>query len=190
MSQRPGAEPESGKVVRLDDHRPGRAHEFVARAFEEYREPLRRFLARNLARPEDVADVLQEVYVRLASYDDPEQIGNLQAFLFVTASNLMRDKFRRAKVRMTEHHVPVEGVELEERRGGPEKALASGEIRRLVRDALLDLDDHCRQAFILHRFEHQTYGEIAKRMGTTVGVVRRYVSVALAACATRLKDYV
>lgn len=185
----PAADPDPDNVVRLQDRRPGRGSDYLEHAYQEYREALRRYLARHLSGREDVADLLQEVYVRLVRYEHPEKIENVQAFLFATASNLMRDKFRRAKTHMADHHVPVDDVELVEEGGGPEKALASWEIRKLMRDALLELDDHCRYAFILHRFDNVTYSEIARRMGTTVGVVRRYVSVALAHCAIRLKDY-
>lgn len=189
VTNRPAQGAGADNVVHIDDHRPVADGQYYEAAVRDYRERLRRFVANHLNGPEDVADVVQEAYLRLVRYKHPEEIENVQAFLFTTASNLMRDRFRRAKTRMAGQHVPIDEVELLSDSAGPDREWGSKEIRRLMRDALSELDEHCRYAFLLHRFEQVPYAEIAKRMGTTVGVVRRYVSVALAHCALRLRDY-
>lgn len=158
-------------------------------AFEDYRPGLQRFIAKRLGNPEDVADVLQDVYVRLLRYEHPEKIKNLQAFLYTTASNLVRDRFRRSQTRMTDSHVPSDSVDLVAETTEPYRQLTSAEIRTLLRDALLELDDHCRHAFIKHRFDMRTHAEIAKEMGTTVGIVRKYISIALVHCTEKLRDH-
>ncbi len=112
VTNRPAQGAGADNVVHIDDHRPVADGQYYEAAVRDYRERLRRFVANHLNGPEDVADVVQEAYLRLVRYKHPEEIENVQAFLFTTASNLMRDRFRRAKTRMAGQHVPIDEVEL------------------------------------------------------------------------------
>jgi RNA polymerase sigma-70 factor (ECF subfamily) len=162
---------------------------YYEQAYERYRERLRRYAARRLTDPEDVADVVHDAYYRLVRYERSDSIQNTQAFLFTTTSNLLRDRFRRARTRMRDSHVCADDVELVARTFAPDQQLALEEIRSCLRNALGELDQESRQAFILHRVDHLTHAKIADRMGTTVGVVRRYIRNALTHCKRRLSEH-
>jgi RNA polymerase sigma-70 factor (ECF subfamily) len=41
------------------------------------------------------------------------------------------------------------------------------------------LPPRTRDAFLLHRFEDQTYGQIAKRLGVSVSMVEKHIAEAL-----------
>jgi DNA-directed RNA polymerase specialized sigma24 family protein len=63
-------------------------HPDVGALYERYAGALRRFFGRRSLPPEDVADLTQEVFVRLLQYVRQRDISRPQAFIFVTASNL------------------------------------------------------------------------------------------------------
>ncbi|HWT52955.1 MAG TPA: sigma factor, partial [Caulobacter sp.] len=60
---------------------------------------LRRFVASRIGRDADVDDIVQEVFVRFARRTPGEAIERLEAYLFQTANNLIRDRARRRQVR-------------------------------------------------------------------------------------------
>jgi len=181
--------PEVDAVVSGDEGRSPHNGAYYEQAYERYSDRLRRYAARQINNPEDVADVVHDAYYRLVRYERPETIRNTQAFLFATASNLMRDRFRRAQTRMANSHVCADDVELMAKTFQPDQQLALRETISCLRNALAELDEESRRALVLHRVDHITHADIARELGTTVGVVRRYIRNAWAHCERRLRHH-
>lgn len=163
---------------------------FVSRVFQSYNGRLFRYLRRRLTSEEDVEDIAQEVYFRLARYAEAATVKYPQAFLFRTASNLLKDRIRREKVRANGKHVSLDGIELPCPKATPERVLQSKQGVESLAASIRELNPKCRQAFILHRFSNLTYGEIAERMGISVSMVEKHIMFALAYLETKLRDTV
>src|SRR5438105_1373574 len=69
---------------------------FAESVFRQYTTLLHRYLARRLSRPQDVDDLAQEVFIRLARLSKPELVQKPRAYLCSIASNLVREFRLRA----------------------------------------------------------------------------------------------
>ncbi len=68
----------------------------------------------------------------------------------------------------------------------PEYAAVHAEELDRVLAAIDELTPRCREVFLLHRFSHSAYPEIARDFGISVKMVEKYISTALARCADRV----
>lgn len=169
---------------------PFRAREgsaFVRLVYDRHDGELRRYLRRRLRSAEDIEDTIQDIYVRIARYQDPDAILNTQAFVMTIAANLLRDRFAAAMRRPLDQGVPIEGIEFPCARPSPERQLESQQMLALVIDALKDLAPKSRDALILHRFRNLTYPEIAKLMGLSTSMVQKHINRALVHLTRKLK---
>ena len=85
-------------------HDPSRRNVVLRRIVRVHEPAVRRFLRARLANHPDHEDLVQEIYLRLLRQEDLEEklsMGEAQtrSYLFSMANNLIRDRFRREKVR-------------------------------------------------------------------------------------------
>ena len=146
----------------------------------EYGEPLRRYFARHLSRPDDAEDMVQEVFTRLLRSTDTEPIANPQAFLFRIASNLLLDRRRRNTVRQLNQHEPYDETYHAHEVISPERVLIGKQELQRLKKAILALPPNVRAAFILHRFEGLKYKEISETLNISVSSVEKYMMTAIA----------
>lgn len=173
-------------VSRAEPYRASARDQWLRRAFETHRAELHSYILRKMGCAEEAAELTQDVFVRLLRYEKPESIDNLQAFLFTTANNIVRDRIRRLHARHHNFHDTIEDVEID---AGLclERCLESEQCASILQCALGELNEEYRRALLLHRLERWTHAQIAEELCTTVGVVRRYISVALDHCRTRIE---
>jgi RNA polymerase sigma factor (sigma-70 family) len=160
---------------------------FARLVYERHDSELRRYLRGRLRSTEDLNDTIQEVYVRIARYRDPDSILNTQAFVMTVAANLLRDRFSAAMRLPIDLGSPIEDVDFACTRPSPERQLESQQTLALVIDALKDLAPKSRDALILHRFRDLTYPEIAKLMGLSTSMVQKHINRALVHLAEKLR---
>ncbi len=156
--------------------------------YRKYSQALHRFLARCHVRRDDVPDIVQETYCRVLNSGELERIRHPRAFLLRGAHNIA---FNAAKHRRTagDHNaVHVSDIELEDEQPSPYRRLEAEQELTMVRAALTELSPKCREVFVLNRFEHRTYGEIALELGLSVSMIEKYVSQALAHLRRRLAE--
>ena len=79
---------------------------FASDAAEHYSADLHRFLARRMHRPQDIADLVQEVYIRLLRVENGDFVRNPRAYILRTASNVLSDFM--AKNKRAQEHVVVD----------------------------------------------------------------------------------
>ncbi len=150
----------------------------VRQLFRDHNQALVNFLLTRLPSRQDALDVAQEAYVRLLQLDRPGAIGFLRGYLFRTASNLAIDRVRRVQVR--ERDSGELFGEFCDATDTDAQAMTDQEIG-LIAEALQELPEKCREAFILH-VEGYVTAEIAMRMEVRDRQVRRYVARALRHC--------
>ena len=168
---------------------------FLAELTAEYGAALERYLTRKLDNPADAAEVAQETYIRLYRLEHPEQLDNARAFLFQVASNLAVDQLRRRTLhyRFLRAESPEYGEEDVVEGGAdsasPEQILGSREKLARIYQAVDELPEKCRQAFLLHRKSGLSYSAIAQELGVSVSSVEKYILQALKHCRAALAEY-
>jgi len=147
--------------------------------FARHRRVLYYYFLHRTGQRSDAEDLVQDVFVRLSRMDGLDEIRNAEAFLFETASNLLKDWARRRRT----HGISVEPIdaycELWDREPGPERVIqARAELDAVVR-ALDGLGEKTRHIFVLRRLEHVKCLEIAALYGISVKAVERHIAKAL-----------
>jgi RNA polymerase sigma-70 factor (ECF subfamily) len=151
----------------------------------ERRAELERFFALRLRSPAAAEDLVQEIFVRLASADAPKEIQNPAAYLYRLGSNLMLDRLRgerRAGRREAAWmDVQTSRVNGEEVSGEPsaETTVAARQRLDLVRKALGDLSPQTQRVFRMHKFEGMSHPQVAEVLGISRSAVEKHMMAAL-----------
>jgi RNA polymerase sigma factor (sigma-70 family) len=141
--------------------------------FEQWRQPLRRFLLRKgTVRSADLDDVAQEVFLRLLRYDRAELIEHPQAYLYKVAANVAAEWAIRA--RSSHPHEPRWLAELSAEEE-PSDTVAREGMQERVEEALNTLSPRQREVLKLQFLEDLGYTEIADRLSITHRSVKRIV---------------
>jgi RNA polymerase sigma-70 factor (ECF subfamily) len=69
-----------------------------------YSPALARFFQRRVTQSEDVPDLVQDVFVRLARLREYDRVHQPEQYLFTTAASALGDYFRRRTVRRSDRH--------------------------------------------------------------------------------------
>ena len=163
-----------------------RAH-LIERLFREHNEALIRFLVVRLHSYQDACEVAQEAYVRLLNLEQPGAISFLRAFLFKTAANLAIDRRRRDITHDRASALPLFHEFVDKRT--PERRVAGAQTLQRLSRLIEAMPAKCQQAFILYQIDGLEFDEIARRLGISERMVRKYVVRALLHCRTELDLY-
>ena len=176
--------PGERKAVVLTEVRPETRQQALDRLYEEHAGALRRFITTR-AGSFDVEDIVQEVYVRLARMDAvPEKLPpgrrSTRAFLLTVANRLVIDRERHRGVRR-EHDERLRLVQDQDDPGAPspESIVLARDDLDAVAAAIEDMKPQWRRAFVLNRFSHMSYREVAKAMNVSTKTVEKYIGKAL-----------
>jgi len=125
---------------------------------------------------EDVADLRQDIYVRVFESASKQLPQSARPFVFAIARNLVIDRLRHKRIVPIEGIPDLENINIASDEPGPDRnAIARDELRRL-RVALDRLPPRCREAVILKRVEKLSRAEIALRMGISENTVNRHLT--------------
>jgi RNA polymerase sigma-70 factor (ECF subfamily) len=146
--------------------------------------------------PHDAEDLLAEVMLRLAgSLAEYDEQGRFEPWLFRIASNLVRDRIRRARARPTMSSLEGQGPggrALGERIPSVAPPVETGlqheEISQALTRALDRLDERSRQMVLLRHFGEMSFKEIAEIFQCPVGTVLAKVHRALKALRAVLEQ--
>jgi RNA polymerase sigma factor (sigma-70 family) len=126
---------------------------------------LQRYLLRVWRNPCEVADLMQEVYVRVYERARQERPRQAKAFLFATARNLMTDQLRSSPVVSINTVHDVDSIEALVDEISPERRLSARQDLGRVAQAFDSLSDKCRDVIWFRRVEGLSQRETADRMG-------------------------
>jgi RNA polymerase sigma factor (sigma-70 family) len=147
---------------------------------------LMQFLRRSGRNAHEIADLRQEVYLRVCEAAKRQIPRPVRPFLFTIARNLLIDQMRRDSVIPIDAVSDIEMLNIAADVPGPDRnALARSELRRL-RAALENLPPRCREVVILRRIEGLSRREIASRMGIADKTVTEYLTNGVRALANSL----
>ena len=163
----------------------------VNEIYRKFNKGLHRFLKRRLDSEDDVEDVAQEVYLRLIRYRKLDEIKPSLTLLCTIAANLLKDRYRRIRVRNIHPHISMSDTEeVASPEASPEEVVKSKEGLKYFQTVYRSLSDDCRQAFMLHRFKGYTYEEIARTLGISKSMVQKHISRVLFQLGKKFENYI
>lgn len=148
------------------------------------------FLRKRTDNASDAADMTQDVFTQWLDYRDRAKVDQPRAFLFQVARNLLRDHWRKQKVRYAVHREPAERDAEPVCDGHTDPMAAAQRLQRLqqLKEVLAELSPRRREALMLHRFEGLSQAQIAQRMGISISMVEKHIAFALLHCKQRLQQ--
>jgi RNA polymerase sigma-70 factor (ECF subfamily) len=146
---------------------------WVAREIMPGEARVRAWLARSRQAPEDIDEVIQEAYCRLAMLESVDHIGCPSAYFHSVVRNLLVRRLRRNRVVSIEAMAEIEAYR--DDRPSPEQEAAgkSDYARMLV--ILGTLPERCRRVVELRKIEGWSQKQIGEHLGITEKAVEKQV---------------
>jgi len=175
-----------------DDHKNN-----IAQTIKSYSRRLLNFIKKRVDSQEDAEDILQEVFYQFAGNTKP--IEQITAWLFRTARNKITDNYRKKRPELLED-IFSEGDEEEEllwnevlfsNSSNPETEYLRGLFWSTLQQALDELPEEQREAFVQHELENIPFEKIAIQTGVPVATLisrKRYAVLHLRERLAILKD--
>jgi RNA polymerase sigma-70 factor (ECF subfamily) len=143
---------------------------WVSREVIPHEGAVRSWLARARVSPEDIDELIQDSYCRLAMLDSVEHIARADAYFFSIARNLLVRRLRRAKVVAIEAIAEIDAYRDDTRPSPEQEAAARLDHARLL-GLMAKLPERCRRIVELRKFEGCSQKETAERLGVSESVV-------------------
>src|SRR6218665_1865427 len=121
---------------------------------------------RRMAIPEqEIGDIVQDSYVRIAKLDGIAHIRSGRGYFFTTARMVLLERIRRDKIVRIDSMTEMEALTLADDDPGPERHASGRQELARVRALIGALPDRCREIFELRRIQGVPQREIAARLG-------------------------
>jgi RNA polymerase sigma-70 factor (ECF subfamily) len=163
-------------------------------AYLSRRDDLVRFFAARLRSMTAAEDLVQDLYVRVASLDGAEPVENPSAYLYRLASNLMLDRLRsdsragaRDRAWLQTQRLEVAGEAVADEPSAEQNVAGRQRLAQLAH-AIAELPPKTRRAFQLHKLEGMTQEETARVLGVSRKTVEKQISSALQRLLARLTE--
>lgn len=153
---------------------------WVAREIVPHEARVRRWLARSRLSPEDIDEVMQEAYCRIAMLPSVDHIDRPLAYMFAITRNLLLRRLKRQQVVVLEAVSEIETWR-DEDTPSPEDQTASRMSYERVLEIIARLPERCRKVVELRKIEGWSQKEIAAHLGMTEKAVEKQVWVGVRA---------
>ncbi|MBE9566496.1 MAG: sigma-70 family RNA polymerase sigma factor [Proteobacteria bacterium] len=140
-----------------------------------------------LGREADAEDACQEVLLKLLRFAPRlSPSTSLRAWLRRVCLNYCLDQCRRRRPALQAE--PAAYVSLESSSPAPQRCAEEAELREVLREALAQLPERQRAAFVLRHFEGCAIKEIAETLGCAEGTAKTHLSRAVSRLRILLGD--
>lgn len=164
-------------------HNPEKFNQF----FHDYYTNLSRF-AYTYVKDEAIAEeIVQEVFVNLWQKQELTEIESIRSFLYISVRNKSLNYLRDHKTRTL--HENEFAMERERNSLYENNEYEHKQLEQLVKDAVAELPEKCREIFELSRNENLTYQQIADQLNISAKTVENQISIAIKKLKTKLRDY-
>jgi RNA polymerase sigma factor (sigma-70 family) len=134
---------------------------------------VRSWLTRWTGRAQDIDDVMQEAYCRLAALDSVAHIGSGRAYLFQTTRNIVLEQVRRSKIIRIDDATDIGSVSIADEAPPLERVVAGARELQRVEKLIHQLPLKCRRVFILRRIHGESQRDIARMFGISESAVEK-----------------
>lgn len=148
---------------------------WLAQHIVPHERPIRSWLARR-TRDLDIDDIIQEMYARLASLENVDDIRNPRQYATQTAITVALNLARHARVIPMISMGDFEELGLASLDPSPEQAVNAQEELRELESSLQELPPLCRTAFLMRRVEGLSQKEVAEKLKISVKTVEKYMA--------------
>ena len=162
--------------------------EFVTPLLDRYRPALIGYFRRRIHDLGEAEDLTQEVFVRILRRGELAVIGDLRAYVFEVALNVLVDRTRRDNSRHKAAHQSFDPDGHGAEDFSSDRIHLGREALGRATAALLELPARTRIIFVLRRFEGMKYSEIARKVGISVSAVEKQMLRAMSYLTERMRD--
>lgn len=176
--------PRKDNIIDLASAQRSSRKRVVQALFERHAEALRLFLRGRSVAPDEIEDLLQELFTRLMGAHRLEEkmadsTGSSRSYLLTMANGLMVDRWRKEQVRNAHADAVREGEQGPTDELSPERIVAAQLELEAIKAVILDMPLNWRVALLLQRMRNMSYEDIALHMGVQVKQVDNYLVRAL-----------
>ncbi|WP_306003325.1 sigma-70 family RNA polymerase sigma factor [Brevundimonas sp. C43] len=144
---------------------------WLGREILPHEQDVRAWLRRSLVTSNDVDDVIQESYCRLANLKAVEQIESPRAYFFQTARSVVLEQMRRARIVRIDAVTEIDALRIEWDEPSPERIAGGRKELERVMKIVATLPERSRRIFEMRRVMGLSQKEIARQLGVTENVV-------------------
>jgi len=161
-------------------------------AYLERRADLVRFFTLRLKSAAAAEDLVQDIYVRLATVDPGVDVRNAAGYLYRLGSNLMLDRLRserRAAARdhdWRDAHRTVVGVDDLSEEPRADDAVAARQRLEAIVALLRELPEQTQRVFRMHKFDGLSHAQVAQALGISRSAVEKHCMAVLKRLSERL----
>jgi RNA polymerase sigma-70 factor (ECF subfamily) len=134
---------------------------------------LTRFIRRHCRQAADVADLRQDVYVRIYAAAREQLPRQARLFVFTTARNHLINCAKRAQIVSIEYVADLEASIFAIDTVTPDRTLSAQDEFRRVRTGLDQLPPRCREVVLLRKIEGLSTREVAMRLDVGINTVEQ-----------------
>jgi RNA polymerase sigma-70 factor (ECF subfamily) len=134
---------------------------------------VRAWLKRWTGRAQDIDDVIQEAYSRLASLDSVAHIGSGRAYLFQTTRNIVLEQVRRSKIIRIDNVTDIGTLSIVDETPPLDRIVGGARELQRVEQLIDQLPMKCRRVFVLRRIHGVSQREIAGMFGISESAVEK-----------------
>ncbi|MBL7214189.1 MAG: RNA polymerase sigma factor [Phycisphaerae bacterium] len=150
---------------------------WILTAMQQHGAVLVSMLWRILGNEQDVCDIYQETFLRLAHLENQAKPDNVRAYLFRTASNTAITMLRREQLKVQYQRQLCE--KYKPHTHDPAGYLDTMDLQQRLRDAIAKLPDYLGDVVVLRDLAEMPYKQVAKILGITTAAARVYRHKAL-----------
>ncbi len=145
--------------------------------YNQYWKRVYNFSRLYLSNPRDAEEVVQEVFIKLWEIRHSiNEDQSFEGFLFIITRNFIFNQHRRQVNEEAYRRTVIEALDVYE---NPEQELEANDLKAYI-DKLIDLlPPRRREIFILSRYQHLSYKEIASQLQIAEKTVEHQISEAL-----------
>ncbi|MCH7695469.1 MAG: RNA polymerase sigma factor [Proteobacteria bacterium] len=170
-----------------------RARQDQSRRFEDVflgcHSGLKRLVSRYLHRPQDVEDVVQEVFIRSYQVNINKKIDQPKGYMFRTARNLSLKHLDLSHNRLTD---AVEDLDIPEVTNSEDPVFRQVEVSEqfaIFCEAARELPEQCRKVFILKKVYELSHDEIADRLSISVSTTNQHLAKGVARVTEYMREH-
>jgi RNA polymerase sigma factor (sigma-70 family) len=126
---------------------------------------LRARLRRMAVPEEEISEIVQDAYVKIAQLDRVSHIENGRAYFFTAARSVLLQRVRRDRIVRIEAMTEMEALTLSDDDPGPERRVSARMHLEHVRALIEALPEPCRKIFELRRIHGVPQRDIGERLG-------------------------
>jgi RNA polymerase sigma factor (sigma-70 family) len=134
---------------------------------------VRAWLKRWTSRAQDVDDVIQEAYCRLAALESVSHIGSGRAYLFQTTRNIVLEQVRRAKIIRIDNMTDIASLSMLDEAPPLDRVVGGARELQRVGELIDQLPPKCRRVFVMRRIHGESQRDIAHTFGISESAVEK-----------------